>query len=189
MDNDLAPQITERLTKPVVLIGMMGSGKSHIGRLLAQALGLDFVDTDHEIEKRAGCSVSEIFERDGEDKFRAAEKNVIEELLSGEVCVMATGGGAITSEQTANAIWSKAVSVWLSADISTLMERLKDKEDRPLLACGGPHEILERLLDERRDIYQKADIIVDSGNAHLDKTLQDVLKALDGHLNEDHNAE
>ncbi|GJL84573.1 MAG: shikimate kinase [Micavibrio sp.] len=152
--------VKDRLDRPIVLVGMMGSGKSHAGTLLAQALGLDFADSDKKIEEAAGCSVQEIFQRDGETKFRASEKRVVSELLGSGIMVLATGGGAIMDMDTAASIREKAVSIWIDVDIDELLKRIKDKGGRPLLMGDNPKKVLENLLKERRPAYEKADITV-----------------------------
>ncbi len=175
---DLAEAIKNRLDKPVALIGMMGSGKSHIGALLARALGLEFVDSDRKIEEAAGCSIAEIFERDGEQRFRDAEKRIIADLLETGPIVLATGGGAIVNESTADAIWSRAISIWIDADIDALLERVMHKKNRPLLAQGDPRDIIEELLEKRRPIYAKADITVRSDAGAIADVVDGSVKSL-----------
>ena len=177
--------IRAELDRPVVLIGMMGSGKSHIGRQLAAALGLEFYDTDSAIVEKAGASIAEIFERDGEAKFREAEKNTILELLAHGPCIIATGGGLPVNAQSRDAIKKKAVSVWLDADIDTLVERTAKNQNRPLLKHDNPAVVLEDLLAQRRDVYAQADITVDSSaGAAIDATTQ-ITKLLCEFLNPD----
>lgn len=167
------------LTVPVVLIGMMGVGKTHIGRLLAKDLDVPFYDSDKVIEEKAGMSVSEIFERFGEEKFRESEKRTVLDLLKEGPCVISTGGGAITNYVTLEVIKRKATCVWLRADLETLWERVKSNEARPLLQKENPKQILADLLVERESLYAQAHITVDitQDNAAT-KTIAAIKKAL-----------
>lgn len=158
----LLRSVKARLDRPLVLIGMMGAGKSRIGRLLAETLDVNFADSDDEIEKAAGCSIAEIFDRYGENFFRDRERKVIQRLLDDGCGVIATGGGAIMLPATAEAIRSQAVSVWIRADLQLILERTSRSENRPLLKTGNPEEVLSALIRERTPSYEKADIIVDS---------------------------
>lgn len=164
--------------KTIVMIGLMGAGKSCIGRLLAQRLGLDFIDADEEIEQAAQCSIDEIFERHGEAAFRDGERRVIARILDGPVHVLAAGGGAMMDKQTRANIRSQAISVWLRADLDLLVQRVSRRHNRPLLKNGEPRDILERLMKTRHPIYAKADVVVDS-DAKPPKVIVDrVIKAL-----------
>jgi len=145
----------------IVLVGLMGAGKTSLGRRLAKATGLPFVDSDIEIERAAGCSIPEIFERYGEDEFRSGERRVIERILEGERAIVATGGGAFMDEHTRALLRAKAIIVWLRADLDTLVRRTKRRNDRPLLKTGDPRDVLRRLMDERYPVYGQADIIID----------------------------
>jgi shikimate kinase len=158
--------MSTRLTIPksLVLIGMMGAGKTSVGRQLAHKLGLPFVDADHEIETAAQATITEIFERDGEAVFRNGERRVIARLLEGPVCVLATGGGAFMSSDTRAKIREVAISVWLRADLDLLTRRVGRRRDRPLLHDGDPRAILADLLAVREPIYGEADVVVDSGD-------------------------
>lgn len=151
------------LNRMIVLIGMMGAGKTTIGRRLATRLGLTFVDADKEIEEAAKCSIEDIFARHGEAAFRDGERRVIARLLDGPVGVLATGGGAYMSVETRNLIAEKGVAVWLRADLEVLLERVMRRSHRPLLNNGDPAGTLRRLIDERYPVYAKADITVQSG--------------------------
>lgn len=164
--------------KTIVLIGLMGAGKSCIGRLLAQRLGLDFIDADEEIEEAAQCSIDEIFERHGETEFRDGERRVIARILDGPVHVLATGGGAIMDKQTRAKIRERAISVWLRADLDLLVQRVSRRHNRPLLKNGEPRDILEKLMKERHPIYAKADVVVDSGNQPPKVIVDSVIKAM-----------
>jgi len=159
-----------RLRKPVVLIGLMGAGKSTIGRRLAGALGLSFVDSDQEIVEAAGCSIADIFETYGESIFRDLEQRVLLRLIGSEPCVIATGGGAFINPEIRAAIREKAVSVWLKADLETLLERVSRRDTRPLLQHGDKGAILSKLMEERYPVYAQADIVIDS-NAGLHETV------------------
>lgn len=164
--------------KTIVMIGLMGAGKSCIGRLLAQRLGLDFIDADEEIEQAAQCSIDEIFERHGEAAFRDGERRVIARILDGPVHVLAAGGGAMMDKQTRAKIRGQAISVWLRADLDLLVQRVSRRHNRPLLKNGEPRDILERLMKTRHPIYAKADVVVDS-DAKPPKVIVDrVIRAL-----------
>ena len=162
----------------IVMVGMMGAGKSAIGRRLAQRLGLPFVDADTEIERAAGCSIEEIFAKHGEADFRDGERRVIARLLEGPVCVLATGGGAFMDAETRARIRARATSVWLKADLDTLVDRVGRRNHRPLLKNGDPREILARLIAARYPIYAEADITVETGDAPPATTVERVVEAL-----------
>ena len=150
------------LTKTIVLVGLMGAGKTAVGRLVAQALGVDFVDSDEEIEKAANMSISEIFERDGEPFFRLKETQVLDRLLGGTPCVLSTGGGAYMEAENRTLIAEKGVALWLRADLGLLWERVRHKDTRPLLHVAKPKEKLAELLAERAPYYAKAALVVDA---------------------------
>ncbi len=181
-NSDIAAVIKKKIDRPLVMIGLMGAGKSRIGRLLAHELDLPFIDSDKEIENAAGCSISEIFERDGEQAFREAERKIIARLLDREPLVLATGGGAVMNPQTAELVWSKAISIWLRADVDLLFERTKNVPGRPLLSKGDPHETLSRLAETRYPVYEKADLVVDSLDVQYYVTLDTVMRNLYEHL-------
>lgn len=145
-----------RLRRPVVLVGMMGSGKTAIGRALSARLGCGFVDSDTAIEEAAKCSIAEIFARDGEAFFRARESEVLERLLEAGPRVVSTGGGAFLAPRNRDAIASRGAALWLDADLDLLWERVRHKSTRPLLRTPDPRGTLSRLLDERRPIYAEA---------------------------------
>ncbi|MFN9376742.1 MAG: shikimate kinase [Novosphingobium sp.] len=174
--------LARRIDRPVVLVGMMGTGKSSIGRRLAAALHLPFVDADEAIEEAAQLSIAEIFERHGEALFRDGERRVIARLMDGERKVIATGGGAFVNPETRALILSKAITVWLDADIDTLVERTARKDTRPLLKNGNPREILTRLREERRPAYAEAPIHIPSGRGPQSRTVARVLKEIDAWL-------
>lgn len=164
--------------RAIVLVGMMGSGKSAIGSRLAARLGLPFVDADAEIVTAAGMTIPEIFAKYGERYFRDGERRVIMRLLNGGEFVLATGGGAFLDPRTRARIAERGVSVWLDADLKTLFKRVRRKSDRPLLHTDDPEETLRRLLDERRPVYQLADLRVESGDAPQDAMVEETLAAL-----------
>jgi shikimate kinase len=165
--------------RSVVLVGMMGVGKSSIGRRLAARLGIAFVDADTEIEKAAGMSISDIFARHGEADFRSGEARVIARLLESGPQVLATGGGAFMNESTRAAIKSKGVSIWLSADFDVLVRRIaKRKNDRPMLQTEDPAETLRQLLKVREPIYALADLAIQSREGPHDTIVGEIVTAL-----------
>lgn len=164
--------------RSIVMVGLMGAGKSSIGRRLATRLNLPFVDADTEIEAAAGCSIAEFFERDGEAEFRDGERRVIARLLEDEPKVLATGGGAFMDAETRTAIAESGISVWLRADLDTLVRRTSRRTDRPLLNNGDPARTLESLMETRHPVYAQADIVVDSNDGPPDETVERVVEAL-----------
>ncbi|MBM3623515.1 MAG: shikimate kinase [Alphaproteobacteria bacterium] len=170
------------ITRTIALVGLMGAGKSAIGKRLAQRLGLPFVDADTEIEAAAGCTIEEFFERFGEAEFRAGERRVIQRLLDGPPHVLATGGGAFMDPQTRAIMREKATTIWLRAELGVLLERVARRSNRPLLKNGDPRGTLERLMALRYPIYAEADLVVDSRDAPADRTAEDVHTALMRHL-------
>ena len=169
-------------SRPVVLVGLMGSGKSSIGRRLAIRLGMPFKDSDTEVEAAAGCSTEEIFERYGEAAFRDGERRVIRRLLSEPPCVLATGGGAFINDQTRSLIREKATSVWLRADLELLVQRTSRRQNRPLLKNGDLREILQKLIDVRYPVYAEADIVLDTDDSPQELTVDRLLVSLRNHL-------
>ena len=167
------------LDKSVVLIGLMGVGKTTVGRRLAHALRVNFRDADEEVEQAAGRTVSEIFDDFGEAAFRDGERKVIARLLDEPPMVLALGGGAFVDPDTRAQIRDKAVSVWLQADVDTLARRVGKRDTRPLLRDGNPHEILHRLLEARTPAYAEADIHVDASAGSHQVTMDAILKALE----------
>jgi shikimate kinase len=165
--------------RSVVLVGMMGSGKSSIGRRLAARLGVPFVDADAEIEARAGgMTIAEIFERHGEPYFRAGEARVIARLLEQGPQVLATGGGAFMNQDTRAAIRQKGVSIWLKAELDVLMIRIKRRGDRPLLKNGDPAATLTALMEQRYPIYAEADLTVLSRDVPHEAIVEEIVAAL-----------
>lgn len=169
--------------KIIVLVGLMGAGKSCVGRRVAQSLGVPFVDADAEVEEAAGCSIADIFEKYGEDAFRDGERRVIARLLDGPVSVIATGGGAFIDDQTRALIHDKGLSVWLRADLDTLVARTSGRSHRPLLNAGDPKEILADLIKTRYPIYETADVTVETGPDSVHATCKRVLDAIEDHQN------
>jgi len=169
-------------TRSVVLVGMMGAGKSTIGRRLSARLRLPFFDADTEIEAAAGMSIPDIFESHGEPHFRDGEARVIARLLDGGPAVLATGGGAFMREDTRGRIHEKAVSVWLKADADIIMRRVKRRADRPLLQTADPVATVGRLIEEREPVYQRADITIWSRDVPHEKIVDECIDALHARL-------
>jgi shikimate kinase len=168
--------------RSVVLVGLMGAGKSSVGRRLAQTLDLPFFDADDEIERAAGCSVSEIFAQMGEGAFRDGERRVIARLLDGPPHVLATGGGAFMNPETRALIAEKAISIWLKADLDVLVRRVGRKPGRPLLHGRDPRQVLQDLAKLREPAYALADITVDSAEAPHSAAVHAVIEALEARL-------
>ena len=168
--------------RTVTLVGMMGAGKSSIGRRLALRLGIPFVDADVEIEKAAGMTINDIFAVRGEAEFRAGEARVILRLLEGGPQVLATGGGAFTNPDTRTAIAAKGISIWLKAEVDVLMKRIKRRHDRPLLKTDDPGATLRRLMEERDPVYALADLTVQSREVMHEKIVDEIVSALAGQM-------
>jgi shikimate kinase len=169
-------------TRSVVLVGMMGAGKSTIGRRLSARLRLPFFDADTEIEAAAGMSIPDIFETHGEPHFRDGEARVIARLLDGGPAVLATGGGSFMREDTRTRIGDKAVSIWLKADADIIMRRVKRRADRPLLQTADPAATVGRLIEEREPVYQRADITIWSRDVPHEKIVDECIDALHARL-------
>ncbi len=167
-----------RLQRSIVLVGLMGAGKSTVGRRLASALHLPFYDADQEIETAAGCTISDFFERYGEAAFRDGERRVIARLLEGPRHVLATGGGAFMDAGTRQLIKQQGLSIWLRADIELLMTRVAKRQTRPLLQTGDPRATMEKLMAERYPTYALADLTVDSNGGPHDTVVQQILAHL-----------
>jgi shikimate kinase len=168
--------------RAIVLVGMMGAGKSSIGRRLAQRLDIPFVDADSEIEIAAGMSIEDIFATRGEPEFRAGEARVIARVLEGGTQVIATGGGAFMNADTRAAIKAKGISVWLMADFDVLMRRIKRRNDRPLLQIDDPEAKLRELIDLRYPTYALADLTVQSRDVVHEKIVDEMIGVLTRHL-------
>jgi shikimate kinase len=187
MAQGAAPEVPTRLEaaivaalgqRSVVLVGMMGAGKSSIGRRLALRLGMPFVDADAEIEKAASMTIPDIFAVRGEDEFRAGEARVIHRLLESGPQVLATGGGAFMNADTRTEIGAKGISVWLKAEFDVLMKRIRRRHDRPLLKTEDPGATLRALIEERYPVYDLADITVQSRDVAHDKIVDEIVSAL-----------
>jgi len=178
-DAEIASALGKRC---IVLIGMMGAGKSTIGRRMAARLRLPFVDADTEIEKAADLTIPEIFEKHGEPYFRAGEVRVVARILDSGPQVLATGGGAYMNPETRARIRERGISLWLKAELDVLMKRVKRRGDRPLLKADDPQAVLKRLMDERYPVYAEADLTVVSREASHDEVVEDVIAALASHV-------
>ena len=174
--------LTKRLDRPVVLVGLMGVGKSTVGRRLARRLGLDFVDSDSAIEDAAGYSPAEIFERYGEKDFRDGERRLVARLVEGQPRVIATGGGAFIDPRTRQLLNERAITVWLDAPVDILTERTSRRDTRAQLRQGDPTQTLARLSEERRPSYQEAHIHVKSGDGAHKEVVEAIVEALERHL-------
>jgi shikimate kinase len=175
-------ELAKRLDRPVVLVGLMGVGKSTVGRRLAKRLGLPFVDSDSAIEDAAGYSAAEIFERYGEQDFRDGERRLVARLIDGEVRVIATGGGAFVDPRTRQLLNERAITVWLDAPVEILAERTSKRDTRPLLRTPDPKATLERLLKQRQPAYAEAHIHVKSGDGAHKEVVDQILDSLEEHL-------
>lgn len=179
-DTNAAPAVYDPVRgRPIVLVGLMGVGKTSVGRKLAASLGRSFLDADHEIEKAAGRTVAEIFQDFGETSFREGERRVIARVIEdNRDIVLATGGGAFVDDQVRALVHKRAVSIWLNADVDVLVERTARRNTRPLLKTGDPKEILQRLSEERTPFYQQADIHIQSGRGPASSVVKSALEAL-----------
>jgi len=185
---DAAALIAALGARSIVLVGMMGSGKSSIGRRLATRLAIPFVDADSEIEEAAGMTIAEIFERHGEPYFRAGEARVIARLLDHGPQVLATGGGAFMNRDTRAAIRAKGVSVWLKAELEVLLKRIKRRGDRPLLKTDDPAATLTALIGQRYPVYAEADLTVLSRDVPHDAIVDEIVASLRPHAGAAENA-
>lgn len=170
------------LPRTLVLVGLMGAGKTAVGKRVAARLGLGFTDADHEIETAAGCTIPDIFERYGEPAFRDLERRVIARLMQGPVQVLSTGGGAFMDPQTRALIATHGLSVWLKAELGVLVTRTAKRSNRPLLRQGSPREVLAQLMERRHPVYALADLTVESRDGPVEETVDRVLAAIDAHL-------
>lgn len=176
------PARLDRVPRTIVLVGLMGAGKSAIGRRLATRLGLPFVDADNEIERAAGQTIPEIFAQHGEAAFRAGERRVIARLLAEPVHVLATGGGAFMDPQTRALVKERGISVWLKAELDVLLRRTARRSNRPLLNSGDPAEVLTKLMELRGPTYATADITVQSTDGPPDTMVQRVIDGISAHV-------
>ncbi len=187
---NLAPSLGERAKaalgkRNLVLVGLMGAGKSAIGRIVAQQLGLPFVDTDTEIERVSRMSISELFAAYGEDEFRALETRVIKRLLRTGPRVVSTGGGAFINDKTRKQVERGGLSIWLNADLEVLWERVNKRDHRPLLKTENPKQTLKDLMDKRYPIYALADITVQSRDVRKEVIANEVMTAVIEHIGKD----
>ena len=175
--------IKNKLKKPIVIVGLMGAGKTSVGKLISKKLNLPFIDSDSEIVKSAGCSVVDIFSIYGEQEFRRVEDRVIERILSDDkVKVLSTGEGAFIIDNVRKLTKEKSITIWLKANLDLLVKRTSFKDTRPLLLNYDSTKILQKLIDERYPIYSNADITVETRDEPTYKTVQNVLKALYNYL-------
>lgn len=186
MELELTPDkiaaLSRRIDRPLVLVGMMGVGKTSVGRRLATQLHLPFTDADEEIERAAQMSIPEMFEQFGEGYFRDGERRVIARLVAGGRGVIATGGGAFVNPETRAMILANAIAIWLDSDLEVLLERVQRNTNRPLLQGGNPREVLARLKAERETAYAEAPIHVTSGQGPHTRAVGQILKDLDAWL-------
>ncbi len=173
------------LNKPIVMVGLMGAGKTSVGRALARRLGIPFVDSDKEIEKAAGCSVVDIFAMYGEKEFRRVEEKVIERLLETPplVKVISTGEGAFITDTVRDIVLKKSLTIWLKADLELLVKRTNFRHTRPQLLNTDSRQILAQLIKERYDVYALADVMVETKDENIHRTLNKVLDAIEKHIN------
>ncbi|MCO6389773.1 shikimate kinase [Aliihoeflea aestuarii] len=177
---DQVERVRARIGKrPIVLVGLMGAGKTSVGRRLAQLLDMPFADSDHEIESVSRMSVPELFEAYGETEFRALEQRVVTRLVTGSPAVIATGGGAYMNADTRAVIRAHAVSVWLNADLDTLMERVSRRSNRPLLKAADPRAVMRKLIADRYPIYAEADIAIVSRDARHAVIAGEIIDAIE----------
>lgn len=182
-ESPLRNQLVSRLgQRAIVFVGLMGAGKTSIGRRVAQALDLPFVDSDQEIEMVSRQTIPELFERYGEPEFRALENRVIERLVREGAGVVSTGGGAFMNPQTRAVVADQGVSVWLKADLDVLMDRVSKKQTRPLLKTSDPRGTMAKLMDERYPIYAQAHLTIESRDEKREVITAEVIEALDRYL-------
>lgn len=175
-------KLSERLDRPVVLVGLMGAGKSTVGRRLAKRLGLPFVDSDDAIEDAAGFSAAEVFERFGEADFRDGERRLVARLMDGQVRVIATGGGAFVDPRTRKLLNERAITIWLDAPVEVLADRTGRRDTRPLLRNSDREGTLQRLAEQRGPAYAEAHIQVKSGNGAHKRVVEAIVEALERYL-------
>ena len=176
------PRLAERLDRPIVLVGLMGAGKSTVGRRLAKRLGLPFVDSDDAIEDAAGFSAAEVFERYGEADFRDGERRLVARLMDGDVRVIATGGGAYVDPRTRQLLNERSITIWLDAPVDILADRTGRRDTRPLLRNGDRKGTLERLAEQRGPAYAEAHIRVLSGQGAHKGVVDSIVKALEDYV-------
>lgn len=172
--------------KTIVLVGLMGCGKTSIGRRLAKRLELEFFDSDQEVEAAAGCPIKEIYDVFGEEAFKSGERRVIERLLGQRTHVLATGGGSFIIDETRELIKKQAISVWLKADLNTLISRVSRRSDRPFLHEKNQEEVLTQLVEERYPIYSYADVHVETFDEPTSSTVERVIQATSDFIREEY---
>lgn len=177
-------KLTDKLDRPIVLVGLMGSGKSTVGRRLAKRLGLPFVDSDTEIEEAAGATTAELFERYGENDFRDGERRLVARLMDGTVRVIATGGGAFVDPHTRRLLNERAITVWLDAPVEVLAERTGRSDSRPLLRGGNRLETLAQLSEQRQPMYAEAHIHILSGDGAHSQVVEAIIAAISDKLDQ-----
>jgi shikimate kinase len=175
-------KLTDKLDRPIVLVGLMGAGKSTVGRRLAKRLGLPFVDSDTEIEEAAGTTAADLFERYGENDFRDGERRLVARLVDGAVRVIATGGGAYVDPRTRHLLNERAITVWLDAPVNVLAERTGRRDSRPLLRGGNRSATLARLSEQRQQMYAEAHIHILSGDGAHGQVVEAIIAAINDHL-------
>lgn len=175
-------KLTDKLDRPIVLVGLMGAGKSTVGRRLARRLGLPFVDSDAEIEEAAGTTAADLFERYGENDFRDGERRLVARLVDGTVRVIATGGGAFVDPRTRQLLNERAITVWLDAPVDVLAERTGRRDSRPLLRTGNRSATLARLSEQRQPMYAEAHIRILSGDGAHGQVVEAIIAAVSDHL-------
>ena len=180
----------KKTDKIILLVGLMGSGKTSVGKRLAKKLNLPFVDGDQEIEKAAGLSLVDVLKCFGEEEYRAGEKRVMKRLLQGDPCVLASGGGSFVAEQTRQLAKNHAITIWLKADVDVLYNRTAGRKHRPFLEGNDSHlkNKLEKYISEEYPYYSEADIIVETREEQVDNTVNRVIAAIDGFLNQNKTA-
>ncbi|MGH1455178.1 MAG: shikimate kinase [Alphaproteobacteria bacterium] len=170
--------MSKELTRPIVLVGMMGSGKSRVGRLLATRLGTPFFDADKIIEEQQGRSIGDVFSADGESAFREIEADVISALLQSQHSVISTGGGAVITPRVLDGIKDRSVSIWLQTSVEKIIPRVINDKNRPLLQCGDPKSKLEGLMKMREPFYAQADIHILNEDCSAEDTVDKIMQAL-----------
>ena len=183
LDTRKVQTLLESLQKPIVLTGMMGSGKSYLGKILAKELNLPFYDSDQVIVERGGLSINEIFELYGEKKFREIECKTILELLESGPCIIATGGGALTTPATLDAVKQNSHTIWLKADIESLLKRLAKTKNRPLLKQDDPEQVLQNLMIAREPLYKQMHLHIETGHGDVQKALTEIIEGLIAAIN------
>ena len=169
-------------SRSISLVGLMGTGKTSVGRKMAHILGLPFADADQEIEEAAGCSIADLFKLYGEPAFRNGEERVIERLLKEGAQILSTGGGAFMSKTTRERIAANGISVWLNTDLETLIRRTNRRDDRPLLNTEEPAQTLRRLMEKRNPVYAKADVTIASNTETVDNAAKLAIRAVADYL-------